>query len=109
MKPIKKFLSQNKFTAIKQTKHNPDYKLVNVYIGRKELVYGISNDGKNEGLEVYFYRDFIEGHYRSSRYLQINVPPKYRTDYVNLRSFVREGLVKDGHKLSVKLNKLTNQ
>jgi len=85
-------------------KHNPDYKLVGKRVlnpqGKAvELVYGISNDGTNEGLEVYHYND-NGGHY-SRRYINHEYPNKYRADFVALRQFVRDGKVPDGHKLSI--------
>ena len=87
-----------------QEKHNPYYKLVSkLSFNNKgkaiELVYGVTNEGINEGLEVYFYNDF--GGFHSRRYTNNDYPAKYRTEFVMLRQLVRDGLVKDGHKAKV--------
>jgi hypothetical protein len=94
---------------VRNETHNPTFKLVGTTIEDKgkliELVYGISNNGSGEGLEVYFYRgnDLSVGHYSSRRYINHEYPNKYRKYFVLLRKFVRDGKCKDGHKLTVKL------
>lgn len=89
---------------MKQQKHNPDYKLVSKTTtypdgSKLELVYGIGNDGQNEGLEVYHIKP--DGSYYSRRYINHSYPTKYRTYFVELRGYVRNGIVKNGHKLSL--------
>lgn len=89
---------------MKQQKHNPAYQLVSKTInypdGSKiELVYGIANNGENEGLEVYHIKP--DGSHYSRRYVNNSYPAKYRFDFVQLRRYVRQGEVKQGHKLSI--------
>lgn len=85
--------------------HNPYCRLVGqlVFLDGKyiELVYGIENDGTNEGLEAYFYNvdDYSEGHYRSYRWLDDRIPKKYINQYEKLKSHVNE--VPEGHKLTL--------
>ena len=81
--------------------HNPDYKLIGKTIGTKngytELVYGISNNGDNAGLEVYFYRDGADHFYHSRRWPCGKIPPKYQDEVLWLMSFINE--CPEGHKL----------
>lgn len=88
---------------MKIEKHNPYYKLVSAHIddGQKhiELVYGISNEGKNEGMEAYYYRDNEIGHYRSYRWLDGNIPQKFNEWYIALRENVKH--CPNGHKLEI--------
>lgn len=90
-----------------QTKHNPDYKLVQttVYLNDRfvDLVYGETNNGENAGLEVYYKKE-RDGHfYRSYRYEQDFIPKKYINYYEFLRQFVWDNEVLDGHKLIAEL------
>lgn len=90
---------------MKHEAHNPDYKLIEttVFNGKIfiDLVWGISNDGQNEGLEAYYKRK-KDGHFHKSyRWLADEVPPKYKGYYESLSS--RRNLVKDGHKLTIEL------
>lgn len=84
---------------MKTNKHNPNYKLVGLrhtVEGKKlELVYGISNEGENEGLEVYFLNE-DGGHYRSYRYLTNRIPDKYRGYFNSMRELSKQ--VPAGHK-----------
>lgn len=90
-----------------QEPHNPNYKLVEttVYLDGKfiDIVYGETNSGNNQGLELYFKKE-INGHfYNSRRYLEEVVPKKYLNYYEYLKQFVIDGEVKEGHKLNVEL------
>ena len=82
--------------------HNPYYKLVGIYIkdGDKliSLVYGISNEGDGEGLEAYYYKRIISGHYRSYRWEAGNIPKKYIDWYNELKKYADE--CPKGHKIS---------
>ena len=73
-----------------QKKHNPDYKLVSKIINNIEYVYGISNSGENEGLEVYY------GNY-SRRFLKI--PKKHQDIFQELKRYSNK--VNPGHKLDL--------
>jgi len=95
-------------TQVTHTPHNPDYKLVSISQATKtgwiELVYGITNTGENEGLEVYHHKPNELHHYQSFRYPGADVPAKYRSMFVTLRKHAREGDVKDGYKLNLGVN-----
>lgn len=81
---------------IMETKpHNPDYKLVSVKMQNKDFVLGISNDGQNEGLEVYHYKEGANHFYYSRRYRYIEVPMIYLELYLNLKSQIAD--VPAGH------------
>jgi hypothetical protein len=85
--------------------HNPQYKLIEttVFDGYKflTLVWGISNTGDNEGLEIYFKKE-KDGHFYSSRrYLVNEIPNKYKRYYESLSS--RRSLVNDGCKIIIEL------
>lgn len=73
-----------------QQKHNPDYKLVSKTVNGIEYVYGISNSGTNEGLEVYY------GNY-SRRFLKI--PIKYQSLFQELKGYSNK--VNPGHNLNL--------
>lgn len=87
---------------MKTETHNPHYKLVSTYkiIEGKSLnlVYGVSNEGENEGLEVYFLDD-TGNFYRSYRYTPENLPKKYLNYFNSLKAYVKE--VPSGHKMNV--------
>lgn len=88
-------------------KHNPSYKLVEttVFLNDKFItfVYGETNEGHNEGLELYFKKE-KEGHfYNSRRYLEENVPKKYLNYYNFLKQFVIDNEVEEGCKMVVEL------
>ena len=90
-----------------QFKHNPSYKLVEttVFLNGKFItfVYGETNEGGNEGLEIYFKKE-KEGHfYNSRRYLEESVPKKYLNYYEFLKQFVIDNEVKEGYKMIVSL------
>lgn len=86
-------------------RHNPKCKLVQKGIkdGGKyiQLVYGVENDGTNEGLEAYYLKtaDESDGHYRSARWGIEEIPKKYEDDFNELKSYVRD--VPEGHKLII--------
>lgn len=87
-----------------QSPHNPDYKLIGNVIkqgNRKiEFVYGISNSGNNEGMEVYFYRKHTHNHfYTSRRYTENNLPKAYTSIFHELKTYLPQ--VKEGHKLTL--------
>jgi hypothetical protein len=87
--------------------HNPNYKLVetNVFLNDVfvDLVYGETNEGFNEGLEVYFKKERNEHHYKSFRYLEGSVPKKYLSYYEFLKQYVIDNEVKEGCKIVVRL------
>ena len=75
---MKKSTFQAYFKIRGNVKHNPDYKLAEVskFNGKSflDIVYGIANDGTNEGLEIY-YKHEENGHfYTSRRYLSTEIP-----------------------------------
>jgi hypothetical protein len=87
-------------------KHNPDFKLIEkmVYDGNGKyinLVYGISNEGNNEGLEAYYYRsnNKAEHFYRSYRWVTNDIPTKYKENFETLKSHIEE--VPEGHMLTL--------
>lgn len=89
---------------MKHTKHNPGYRLVSKTItaGNKliELVYGVTNDGANEGIEVYFISQNLDIKY-SRRYSEETLPVKYKNIFTELRAQVINGNVSAGHKLYI--------
>ena len=89
-------------------KHNLDYKLVGViqdmYNRSIELVYGESNEGLNQGLEVYFYKPKSDHFYTSRRFKEGKVPGKYMPDYNLLKGYVIRNEVLPGHKLTLEKN-----
>lgn len=90
------------------SEHNPHFKLIGKTVkldGGKhvQLVYCISNEGLEEGLEAYYYEDDkkIKGHYKSYRWFDNEIPKKYQEIYEELRNHISE--VPDGHKLDLNL------
>jgi hypothetical protein len=82
-------------------KHNPDYKLVSKDLHEPnrliELVYGISNEGENEGLEAYYFKkDKSQGHYRSFRWDADSIPSIYEGHFEQLKQYAPE--TPEGHK-----------
>lgn len=90
---------------MKQEKHNPTHKLVSTIQPTKngyvELVYGVTNEGENEGLEVYHFKANELQQHQSFNYPGHTYPAKYRTMFVKLREYVRNGTCKPGHKLEI--------
>lgn len=86
-------------------KHNPNFKLISkmIFLDGKhiELVYCISNGGSDEGMEAYYFNssERSEGHYRSYRWNEDEIPNKYMNYYSELRSYLSE--VPEGHKLNL--------
>jgi hypothetical protein len=83
-------------------KHNPDYKLISVFINGKELVYGESNTGDNPGLEIYHYKTpyKVGDHfYYSRRYTADKIPGIYSFLYRHLKNLIP--YCPAGHKLSL--------
>jgi len=93
-------------TPINNT-HNPSYKLVQttIFLNDKfiDLVYGETNEGFNEGLEVYFKKSKDDNHYKSFRYKDGFIPKKYYSYYEFLRQFVWDNEVLNGCKIIVSL------
>jgi hypothetical protein len=71
--------------------HNPYCKLIGqdyeTKDGYVELVYGENNDGTNQGLEAYFYKNprVTIGHHYSRRWPLDKVPTKYQDALLQLR------------------------
>lgn len=87
-------------------KHNPSYKLVETTIFNDRfvtLVYGETNKGDNEGLEVYYKKEIDGHHYKSYRFEDGFIPKKYINYYEFLRQFVWGNKVNDGCKIVVEL------
>lgn len=88
-------------------KHNPSYKLVETTVFLNDrfvtLVYGETNEGENEGLEVYYKKEINGHHYRSYRYNDSFIPRMYLRYYEFLRQFVWDNEVNDGCKIIVEL------
>jgi len=88
--------------------HNPDYRLVGVKNGSLEYVYGIRNDGENEGLEVYYYDDYTTWeHYRSRRWTVDRIPEKYLTWFRILQR--KAAMVPAGHRLTLTVDEALNE
>lgn len=87
------------------TKHNPDFRLIEtmVYFDGKyvNLVYCVSNNGENEGLEAYYHKtkDYAEHFYRSYRWETNKIPPKYIKYFNRLKQFISK--VPNGQKLRI--------
>lgn len=87
--------------------HNAAYKLIGKTIFTHspkthhiEFVYGINNEGENEGLEIFFYKEGLHrGHYYSKRYLTNQIPGKYIRIFSELQSHLPG--VKAGYKLTL--------
>ena len=92
------------------TKHNPNFRLIEtmVYDGEKyvNLVYGISNEGKDEGLEAFYHRknDYAEHFYRSFRWKIDKIPSKYVGIFKQLKTFLSK--TTNGHKLRLSIIEL---
>lgn len=84
-----------------QLPHNPQYKLVEVEIDNKTLVYGETNEGKNQGLEVYYYKANAEHFYTSKRYEANKVPQIYNELYLKLQKVSKK--CKAGHKITLSI------
>lgn len=89
---------------MKLEKHNPNCKLVGCKYddGSKliHLVYAVSNEGENEGLEAYYFKgEMHEGHYRSYRWEAEDIPEKYKDFFFSLKENVSN--VPDGYKLEL--------
>lgn len=81
-------------------KHNPDYKLISVFINGKEFVYGETNTGDNLGLEIYYQRgNSDKGHYYSRRYPADKILGIYSFLYRHLKALIP--YCPEGHKLSL--------
>lgn len=87
---------------MEQRKHNPHYKLVETTVFEdnvfKTLVLGITNDGTNKGMEIYFKRERDGHHYKSFRYSKESLPKKYLVYWDGLDIHLPS--VQDGYKLS---------
>lgn len=93
---------------MEQTPHNPYSKLIetNIFNGTSflNIVYGINNDGKNEGLEVYYCKE-KDGHFHKSRRWTTNeIPAKYNKYFAALKELIPN--IKDGHKGNIEITKL---
>lgn len=45
-----------------------------------EVVYGVGNNGENEGIEVYYHKNLLNyGFLRSRRWLSNEIPKKYQS------------------------------
>ena len=93
---------------MKQQPHNPDYKLIetNIFNGTSflDLVYGISNEGENEGLEVYYKKE-NEGHFHKSRHWLTNDVPNMYKKYFDALKELRHK-VENGNKAVININDL---
>ena len=93
---------------MEQIKHNAEYRLIEttIFNGKNhlDLVYGIANDGSNEGLEVYYKNDKKDLFYKSRRWETDSIPAKYNKYFNALRDLKR--LVSDGHKATIHVNQL---
>lgn len=94
---IDKGRGEHEAGVLKGTPHNPNYKLVSVRIQNKKFVYGETNNGENEGLEVYHYKEGADHFYYSRRYSYIQVPIVYLMLYRKLKDQMHT--VKPGCKL----------
>ncbi len=90
------------------TPHNPSYRLVEttVFLNNRflTLVYGITNDNTNEGLEIYFKKSKDFHFYKSFRYTLETLPKKYLNYFEFLKQFVIDNMVNDGCKIIVELS-----
>ena len=90
---------------MRMEKHNPDYRLVSVRNGYYQLVYGIRNDGQNEGLEVYYFDDYLTWkHYRSRRWTTEKIPEKWLMWFHILKE--KANLVPNGHRLLLEVKEI---
>lgn len=91
---------------IKSEKHNSYCKLIEIRLtydrGYMLLVYGIENDGTNEGLEIYYHKvdDKVGNFFTSRRWIGNKIPIKHKKTFNYLKSFVDHCL--PGHKIIVK-------
>lgn len=84
-------------------KHNLNYKLVETEFTENgktvSLVYAISNEGKDEGLEAYYHKLGETHHYRSNRWKTEKIPLKYVDWFERLKKHAN--IVPNGHKLTL--------
>jgi hypothetical protein len=98
-----------KFKIMNLQPHNPNYKLVGVIINNKEFVFGVDNNGNNEGLEVYYKKsnDPAQHFYYSRRFTgPRNIPMVYNELFIKLKKMVAECL--PGYKLTLELTDFKN-
>lgn len=95
-----------KAPVYKVEKHNPYCKLVGVTINNREFVYGITNEGTNPGLEVYYKQPGEIHHYYSKRFAYPDIPMIYNELYFKLKGLADN--CKPGHKLTLTLNQYQN-
>ena len=96
----------HKPTVYKSVKHNPDYKLIGVTINNREFVYGISNEGTNPGLEVYYKNPGETHHYYSKRFGAFDIPQIYFVLYLKLKALADQ--CQPGHKITLSLTEYQN-
>lgn len=96
---------------MEQKTHNPHSKLIETTIFNGSnfltLVWGIDNNGTNEGLEVYFKKEKDAHFYTSRRYPLSKIPSHYKRYFDALKEFAPK--VKDGNKITIHINELLGQ
>lgn len=93
---------------ISQQPHNKYCKLIktSIFNGTSflDLVYGIENNGTNEGLEVYYKKE-SNGHFHKSRRFDTNnIPTIYKGYFFALKKLTR--YIKEGHKGTIPVTTL---
>lgn len=88
---------------MKQSPHNPDYRLISVTLNNKEFVYAEQNyTGGNPGLEIYYYAPEADHFHYSRRFKPNTVPAIYQLLFRKLKQCT--SMCRPGHKLELSLS-----